>query len=290
MAIFEYRIYKEVYNDKFENICNEDIKIFDLDITNYDNVKNIFDLVQPDCVFHLAAQSSVAVSWNNPQLTISVNVIGTTNILEVIRNYHQNSKILLVGSSEEYGEIDYNKPVCETENLNPKNMYAVTKAMSEQIGRIYSKAYGIKVFMTRSFNHIGPHQSTQFVVSDFCSQIVSIENGKKPPVIKVGNLSAKRDFTDVRDIVRAYRMIVAKGTPGEVYNVGSGRAIEIAQILDIIISKSKGKVSIEKDLNRFRPIDTPLIVADINKITTLGWSPSISISTTIDDILYSLRN
>ena len=226
----------EIYASKLPNetIENDCIKV-DLDITDFENVKKVMSKIKPDYIYHLAAQSSVSNSWKHPQLTTKINVIGTINILEAIKEYCSNTKVLLVGSSEEYGKIDYSVPVKESTNLNPQNVYAITKQTCEQLGKLYYSAYGLNIYMTRSFNHIGPKQSSKFVISDFCNQVVNIEKGLQEPIIKVGNLASYRDFTDVRDVVKAYTLILKNGSIGEVYNIGSGSSIKISDALELII-------------------------------------------------------
>ncbi len=282
----------EVYATKLsnENIkISSNVKIYDLDILNENNIKEVLEDVKPDCIYHLAAQSSVALSWKKPKLTAEINIIGSINLLEAVRMYLPTSKVLLVGSSEEYGKIDYSTKVEENIKSNPQNIYAVTKMTVEQIGKIYANAYNLNIYMTRSFNHIGPNQSRQFVVADFCNQVIDIERGLQEPIIRVGNLKSKRDFTDVRDIVKAYRIIMEKGQKGEVYNVGSGNSISIEEILNMILNNSSKKIKVEIDSTRFRPIDVEKIEADISKINDLGWTRSYKIEDTIKDILNSIR-
>lgn len=270
------------------NIGNFDdkIQLFKLDILDKNNVLEVIKNVSPDCIINLAAISSVRLSWEIPQKTIDVNINGTINILESIKELNLKTRLLLIGSSEQYGDIDYTRPVSEEEELNALNPYGISKATQEKIAKLYSRAYGIDVMMVRAFNHIGPGQGKEFVVPDFVSQIVEIENGILEPIIKVGNLSAERDFTDVRDIVNAYRLILENGNNGEVYNVGSGKAISIREILDIIVDKSRTKVKIEIDKNKFRPIDTPKIECNNNKLKNeTGWNIKYSIEESIEDII-----
>ncbi len=282
----------EVYATKLNNetidaekMCN----IFDLDIVDLDSVKSLLDKIKPDVIYHLAAQSSVSLSWKKPQLTANINIIGTINILEAVREICPNCKILLVGSSEEYGPINTNSKINESFNTNPQNLYALTKTTCEQLGKIYVKAYDMDILMTRSFNHIGPRQTPVFVVPDFCSQVAKIEKGLQNPVIKVGNLSASRDFTDVRDIVSAYRIIVSKGCSGEVYNVGTGKAIMIREVLDLILKNSVMSIDVEIDKAKFRPIDIPKIEPDVSKLLDLGWKPKFDVNDSIISILDFFR-
>jgi len=260
---------------------------YDLNILEKDSITDLILKLQPDYVFHLAAQSSVGLSWKNPQMTIDVNIKGSVNVLEALRKAEKRPKTLLIGSGEEYGAIRPEElPVSETNALKPENIYAATKACQNMFGRIYAEAYGLSVTMVRAFNHIGPNQAPMFVVADFCRQTAEIEAGKRDAVLKVGNLAAERDFTDVRDVVRAYALLVEKGTAGETYNVGSGHAVAIDTILKMILSMSDKEIRIEKDPSKFRPVDVPTIEADTKKLyEATGWTPQISLDQTIRETL-----
>ena len=271
-----------------ETFDASDIRIHDLDIMNTVEIEILLKKLRPDYIFHLAAQSSVALSWKNPALTVDINIKGTLNILDTIRNIPGYSpKILLIGSGEEYGYILPDEtPINEQVIPRPGNIYAATKACQNMLGSIYSRAYGLHLIMVRAFNHIGPNQAPIFVVSDFCKQVAEIEAGIKPPVMRVGNLQAKRDFTDVRDVVRAYGLLIQKGQAGETYNIGSGHAIAIQELLDKILSLSEKNISVELDTARLRPADIPVIEADIQKIQQLtAWKPEISLNQTLLETL-----
>lgn len=279
----------EVYATKLpqENLDNSKAKIYDLDIMDKDAIVALLFEVRPDCIFHLAAQSSVGLAWKNPGLTIDVNVKGSINLMDAVRELFYKPRVLLIGSGEEYGHIRPEEtPIRETNLLRPGNIYAATKACQNMIGNIYSKAYDMELMMVRAFNHIGPGQAPMFVVSDFCKQVAEIEKGIKEPVMKVGNLAARRDFTDVRDVVKAYVALIEKGQAGETYNVGSGNAREIRAVLDLIISMSHVSINVEIDPNKIRPVDVPIIEADIRKINELtGWKPQIELEQTIRETL-----
>ena len=192
------------------------VAIHDLNILNKDEIVALLYEVRPDYIFHLAAQSSVSVAWKNPGLTIDINVKGSVNLMDAVRELFYKPRVLLIGSGEEYGHIrEGETPIKEDNYLRPGNIYAATKVCQNMIASIYTQAYDMQLMMGRAFNHIGPCQSPIFVISDFCKQVAEIEAGKKEPVMYVGNLAAKRDFTDVRDVVRAYALLVQKGTPGE---------------------------------------------------------------------------
>ncbi len=271
-------------HEKFEN---PNATVYDLDIMDKEAIVTLLFEVRPDYIFHLAAQSSVGLAWKNPGLTIDVNIKGSINVMDAIRELFYKPRVLLIGSGEEYGHIRPGEtPIKEENLLRPGNIYAATKACQNMIGNIYSKAYDLELMMVRAFNHIGPGQAPLFVVSDFCKQVVEIEKGLREPVMMVGNLAAKRDFTDVRDVVKAYVKLIQTGEAGETYNVGSGNAREIREILDMIISMSDKEIKVEIDPNKIRPVDVPIIEADITKINEItGWTPEIPLEQTIRETL-----
>ena len=271
---------------------NEEIKeecpVHTLDILKKEDISPLLDDIKPDIVYHLAAQSSVSVSWKRPQLTAEINVVGSINVLEAVRDAEKKDiRLVLIGSGEEYGYIREGAcPLSESEPLNPGNIYAATKACQDMLGKIYTRAYKMDIIMVRAFNHSGPAQSNIFVISDFCRQIAEIEKGMKEPVISVGNLSAKRDFTDVRDVVRAYRLLGEKGVSGNVYNVGRGKAVEIQYILDTALSYADQPIEVKRDPARMRASDIPLIEPDVSHIfEDTGWRAEITMEQTIRDTL-----
>ena len=266
--------------------------VFTMNLLNYDEIESVMTELQPDYIFHLAGQSSVGLSWKKPQLTIETNVVGTINLLEVVRLTCKDTRILIVGSSDEYGVIRVEDcPINEMLPLHPQNPYATSKKAQEEIALQYCKSYGMDIVLVRAFNHIGPGQLKGFVVADFASQIAEIENGFVPPVIKVGNLDAKRDFSDVRDVVSAYYLIMDKGLKGEIYNVGSGEAIAVKNILQMLLSFSECNILVEDDINRFRPSDIPLIECDSSKlVAATGWTKNKRLEKTLLDILNYWRN
>jgi len=267
---------------------DQDIVSHELDILDQTAIEKLLIEIEPDWIIHLAAQSSVALSWKNPGLTIDINIKGTSNLLEAIKTKSPHVRLLLIGSAEEYGKTSH-ELIKETESLQPQNIYAITKVTQEMLGKLYVQAYGLDIVMARPFNHIGPGQSTQFVVPDFCEQVARIDKGLSEPVIKVGNLKAKRDFTDVRDVVRAYSLLLQKGEKGEVYNIGSSKPVTIQWILDTILSLSKKQISVEIDPQKYREIDIPVVSADITKIITrTGWKPQREILTTIEESFASV--
>ncbi len=279
----------EVYATKLshEKFENPNAKIYDLDIMDKDAVTALLFEIRPDYIFHLAAQSSVGLAWKNPGLTVDVNIKGSINVMDSVRELFYKPRVLLIGSGEEYGHIRPGEtPISEENALRPGNIYAATKVCQNMIANIYAKAYDLDLMLVRAFNHIGPGQAPMFVVSDFCKQVAEIEKGLREPVMLVGNLAARRDFTDVRDVVRAYVRLIQQGIPGETYNVGSGQAREIREILNLIVSMSDAEITVEIDPNKIRPVDVPVIEADITKLNQLtGWRPQISIEQTIQETL-----
>lgn len=280
MDTYATKLPHETFKGKFARVS-------DLDILDKDAVVDILYEIQPDYIFHLAAQSSVGVAWKNPQLTVDINIKGSVNVMDAVRDLFYKPRVLLIGSGEEYGHIRPEEtPIVEETALRPGNIYAATKACQNMIGSIYAEAYDMELMMVRAFNHIGPGQAPLFVVSDFCKQVAEIENGIREPVIMVGNLEAKRDFTDVRDVVRAYVKIILEGKAGETYNVGSGNAQEIRQILEKVVAMSDCAIRVETDPNKIRPVDVPIIEADISKLSELtGWRPEIPVEQTIRETL-----
>lgn len=277
---------------KHEVVEREKVSIYDLNIMDSNAVYDLLNEIKPDCIFHLAAQSSVSLSWENPGLTIDVNIKGSINLLDAVRRLNYKPRILLIGSGEEYGQIYPQEiPVKEDNVIRPLNIYAITKACQSMIGKLYADAHKMDVIIARAFNHIGPKQSPMFVVADFCKQVAEIEKGLFDPVIKVGNLNAARDFTDVRDVVRAYSLLIQTGKPGEIYNVGSGKAISINEILHKVLSLATCPISIQVDEKKIRPLDTPIVKSDITKLVTCtGWSPKIPLEQTLSDTLNYWRS
>lgn len=270
----------------------ENCTVHHLDIMEKDSITALLNNVMPDIIYHLAAQSSVSVSWKKPQLTAEINVIGTINVLEALREAEKKDiRTILIGSGEEYGFIRQGAcPLSETESLNPGNIYAATKACQGMLGEIYARAYKMDIVMVRAFNHSGPEQSEIFVISDFCKQVAEIEKGMREPVICVGNLEAMRDFTDVRDVVKAYRLLGEKGKSGQAYNVGRGRAVKIQYILDTVLSFAEKPIEVKQDPKRMRASDIPLIEPDVAKIyADTGWKAEISMEQTIRDTLDNWR-
>ena len=278
-----YEVYGTTISETYKN---DKIKIFKMNLLDAENVSDVIKNISPNMIFHLAGQSAVGLSWQKPVLTIDVNVNGTLNLLEAVRINNINSRILIIGSSDQYGTIKPEDcPIKETQLQNPQSPYGISKKTQEEIGKLYVKAYKMNIIFVRAFNHIGARQGKNFVVPDFASKIVKIEKSAVP-VLKVGNLDTLRDFTDVRDIVRGYLMLLESGKIGESYNIGSGNVIKIKDILKKLINLSSKKIKIEIDKEKFRPVDVPIVQCDNSKIKKdTGWSPEISIDETLKEVL-----
>lgn len=260
------------------------------DLLDKEAVFSVIKTHRPDVIFHLAGQASVSLSWTIPQKTIERNVVATLNLFEAVLELSPETKILLVGSSDEYGNMgQLGVSVSETLPLNPQTPYAVSKQAQENLAGIYARSRQLKVFMTRSFNHAGPGQKLGFMIPDFSHQIVQVERGLLTEV-KVGNLTAKRDFTHVRDIVRAYRLIVELGQVGEIYNVGSGTVYSAQEILDKLIQCVDQPILVVQDPSKMRPSDTPVIRCNNEKLVDhTGWYPMIDVDHIVAEVLDEWR-
>ena len=258
-----------------------------IDITDYNALRSCLLRINPDSIYHLAAQSSVALSFREPINTFQVNQIGTLNVLEIaVNDLDKHPRILLVGSADIYANVPDGKPIGEETSFNPMNPYAASKAGMDFLGQIYWSNHGLHTIRTRSFNHIGSGQSTVFVIPNFARQIAKIEKGLQEPVLKVGNIQVQRDFTDVRDVVRAYRLIMEMGHPGEVYNVCSNRSYPISELLQMMLSMSMCSIDVREDPERMRPSDNPILLGDYTKLNKhTGWKPEIPLAKTLEDLL-----
>ena len=277
------------WRSRTENIEHfaDKIRLVECDLRDASSVRDVLDDERPDWIFHLAAQSFVPTSWTAPTESLVTNIIGQLNIFEAVKKLGIKPRIQLACSSEEYGLVLENElPIKETNPLRPLSPYAVSKVGQDMLGYQYWMSFRIPVVRTRGFNHEGPRRGPVFVCSDFAKQIADIEKGRRPPVVRVGNLTARRDFTDVRDVVRAYWLALEKGEPGEVYNIASGRAWTIREMLDLLLGMSKAKIKVEEDPARMRPSDVPVLLGDSSKFRDrTGWSPKIPFEKTIADLL-----
>ena len=263
------------------------VRLLECDLSDMTAVRNALETSRPDAIYHLAAQSFVPSSWVSPLQTLTDNIAGQTNIFEAVRSLGLDPAIQIACSSEEYGLVLPDEvPIKETNPLRPLSPYAVSKVAQDFLGYQYFMSYGIRAIRTRGFNHTGPRRGEVFVTSNFAKQVATIEAGKAPAVIKVGNLDAVRDFTDVRDMVRGYVLATEKGKPGEVYNLASGKAITIRAMLDKLIALAKVEVKVETDPARLRPSDVEVLIGDYSKFhADTGWEPKIPFDQTLEDLL-----
>lgn len=277
------------YRSPIDNIFHLEDKIclVEGDLTDAHSVNEVIKKIKPDVIHHLAGQSFVKASWQYPLQTMQTNLLGTINLFEAVRKYCTDAIVQIASSSEVYGnpaEI----PITENCPLRPLSPYGVSKAAMDLLGQQYCKSYGLKIVITRAFNHTGPRRGEWFAESNFAKQIVEIEKGKREPVVFVGNLNAKRDYTDVRDIVGAYYLtgITSLLDFGEPYNICSGEAFSMAAVLNMLVKLSTVKVQVEQDLNRLRPSDVEVLQGDCSKFkgATL-WKPKISLQNTLFDLL-----
>jgi GDP-4-dehydro-6-deoxy-D-mannose reductase len=261
-----------------------------VDITDPDSVARAVAEARPDAVYHLAAMAHVSESWRQPAKTFAVNATGTLHVLEAVRVLDPMPRVLLVCSSEVYGVVTPDRlPIAEDTPLRPVTPYAASKVAAEFLGLQAHLGYGVPVIRARSFNHIGPSHSGAYVVSDLARRIAEAErDGTK--VLRVGNLSPRRDFTDVRDVVRAYRLLVEGGAAGEVYNVCSGQAVAVEDVARRLLGLAGTDLVLETDPELVRPVDVPLLVGDPTRIrAAVGWEPRIALDDTLTEVLAEWR-
>lgn len=261
--------------------------LYTADITDYEALRLAFQAAQPEAVIHLAAVSNVPVSWEKPALTADVNIRGSIHVLEALREVNRRGRLLNIGSSDQYGlTAKQGLPLTEEMLCQPQNPYAISKACAEQMVLQLGKKYGMQVISTRSFNHFGPGQALGFVVSDFAAQIRAIRRGEKEPVLRVGDLSAARDFTFVGDVAAAYVALIEEDVPAGVYNICSGQARQIADVLETMIRLSGEAIEVEVDEGKLRPSEVPFFVGDGRKIkNAIGWEPTTAFDEGIRQVL-----
>jgi len=268
--------------DGFER--NSKVHYSKADIFDSKALTDLLSNINPDYIFHLAGYSSVKKSFEQPELCKKINVLGSKSLFDAVLASGIQPKILIISSADIYG-IPKKLPLVETHELHPVSPYAESRKEQEELCRYYYDTYNLHIIIARSFPHIGPGQQPIFVVSDFAKQIAEIENGKEP-VIRVGNLKARRDFIDVRDVVKAYLLGVEKGKTGEIYNICSGTSYSIKEILDMLLSLTTVKIKVKQDLQRVRQNDIPDLRGDNSKFfQQTGWSPRIALKTTLVDVL-----
>lgn len=257
------------------------------DLLDAEATRAVIAQVQPDRIYHLAGQATVGESWARPWETYEVNLRTQLNLFEAVLAEGLRPRILTLGSMEEYGRVDASDlPIRETQPFRPDSPYGVSKVAQDLMGQQYFLSRQLPVVRVRPFNHIGPRQSNRFVAAAFASQIAAIEAGRQPPVVYVGNLAARRDFTDVRDMVRAYVLALEYGEPGDVYNIGSGRSRSIRELLDFLLSCATCPIRVEIDPARLRPVDIPDVVCDASKFRArTGWTPRLTFEQSLSDLL-----
>lgn len=271
----------------YNSFKNIDCSFNKMDLLNKEDVDDIIYQFQPDYILHLASFSSVAFSWQNPVVSFTNNTNIFLNLLEQVKNLGLKCRILSVGSSEEYGNVNENDiPLKEDSKLNPVSPYAVARVSQELLSKVYVDGYDLDIALTRSFNHIGPRQKDIFVISSFVKKIVEIKHKNTETKIATGNLEIIRDFLDVRDVVRAYYEILQRGKKGEIYNICSGEGTSLNTIVTMISNILEIEIETLQDPSLVRPNDNKIIIGDNTKITSeIGWKPTISLDKSLRDIV-----
>ena len=266
----------------------KDLELVEMDILDATSCRETLAAVKPDWIFHLAAQSFVPTSWSAPASTVNTNIVGQLNLFEALRSLDRlDTRFHVCGSSEEYGFVAPEEtPITEDNPLRPLSPYGVSKVGQDLLGYQYFRSYGLHAIRTRAFNHGGPRRGAVLLPSDFAKQIAEIEKGLREPVVKVGNLEALRDFTDVRDMVRAYWLALEKGEPGQVYNIGTGNAPSIREILDGMLAMTEASVEVRQVPEKMRPSDVEILISDSSRFrAATGWEPQISLEQMLADTL-----
>lgn len=284
------------WRSKLDNIShllnNERLQLMDDSITDASSSLRLIETIKPDFIFHLAAHSFVPDSWRNPHVVMMENMLMQLHLFEAVRHTKIDPTIQIALSSEQYGKVFPDElPISEKNPFRPLSPYAVSKVGQDMMGYQYWASYGMKIIRTRAFNHEGPRRGEVFVTSNFAKQIALIEAGKQEPIIHVGNLNAKRDWTDVRDMVRAYWLAVHHCTPGEDYIIGSGVSRSVQEMLDCLLSFSKIKIEIMVDPARIRPSDVDVLQAATDKFKkATDWKPRYTFDETMHDLLEYWRD
>ena len=278
------------WRSKTEHIehLRDRVTLVESDLRDLFSVRSVLEQARPDYIVHLAAQSFVAASWQTPSETLFTNAISQMNLFEGMRQLGSAARFLVIGSSEEYGLVYPDElPIRETNPLRPLSPYAVSKVTQDLMGYQYFKSYGMHIVRARAFNHTGPRRGETFATSNFAKQIAEMEAGLREPVIHCGDLKPTRDFSDVRDIIRGYWLLLEHGAPGEVYNLCSGKDWSIDRVLQFLIGHSKiSGIEIRQDPARLRPSDVPILRGSAEKIEKVtGWAPRIALEQTLTDLL-----
>lgn len=257
------------------------------DIEDPFSVGRAVERAAPDRIFHLAAQSYPGASWDAPIATMRANVEGTINLLEAVRLHCPVARVHIAGTSAQYGYVDPNDmPIRETQPMRPLSPYGVSKVAAELTGLQYHHNYGLHVVVTRSFNHVGPHQGDRCAIQTFCQQMVAIEHKREKPILRVGNLEPRRDFSHTNDVARALWLLLEHSPPGEVYNLCSGVATRIGDIVEMVRMMGRVPVTVQVDSSRLRPADEPILVGDNHKLRAItGWEPTLGIEAMVASIL-----
>ena len=282
----------EVYGTTLSNELLGDhiprgVDICECNILDERKLDDLLQELTPHAIVHLAAMSSVSIARTQPGLTVRVNIQGTFNLLDAASRLASKPKVLFVSTCEVYGAVTEDEcPITEDHPTRPQSIYAASKASAEVLAQFHARAHGLPVVIVRAFNHTGPRQAPAFVCSAFARQIARIDAGESEPVIRVGNLEARRDFLDARDVVRAYVHALEKGSAGVTYNICSGHAVSIRDVLDTLLSFSDKAIEVEVSKELLRPLDIPLLVGSHDRFTeATGWVPEIPLKQTLKDLL-----
>lgn len=286
--------YQDVYSTTFSSVAQKDLlldptRYVQVDLTNQEETHKVIAQLCPDWIFHLASFAYVGKSFQKAASLLSNNILLTLSVLEAVRVGAPQARVLTIGSAEEYGFVDATiEKINEDVVLNPVNPYAVSKVAQDLLAGSYFLSHRLSIIRARPFNHIGIRQTDDFMLPSFAKQVVAIERGQQKMLL-VGNLEAVRDFTSVKDMVRAYILLMQKGEIGQVYNIGSGTGIQIQSIVDTLLSLAQVPVVLHVDPDRFRPLDAPGLIADNRKICALGWKPTVPVSDELRNVLEQYR-
>ncbi|MDX1614444.1 MAG: GDP-mannose 4,6-dehydratase [Candidatus Promineifilaceae bacterium] len=283
-----YRIFGLVHEESSQQPLPESSRVTAIsgDLRDLESLKEAMKKARPDAIVHLAGQASPSLSWQTPAATFAINTIGTINVLEAARNAG-SPRTLVITSAQIYSSIQpQDLPITEETYPTPAHPYGVSKWAAGQLCQLYARRHGLQVIEARPFNHIGPRQSLGFVVPDFASQLAAISLGLRAPEIHVGNLDTERDFTDVRDVVRAYHLLLQEGVSGRTYLICSGKPTSIRMILSMMLSRLQRDVTVIQDPDKRRASETPILYGSHRRLTIeLGWQPSISLEQSLEETL-----